>query len=121
LPKSKKPARRQPSQWKVFQIKSTPARFIGLVHVDDEEAAIDAPTCGRLNARVYQVYKIEDHGGYLIDHLIAVEPGESSEFRNLWPQRFENADKKNKVENQLHATGLRGTNALRQGAIASRL
>jgi hypothetical protein len=58
---------------------------------------------GKVKAQVYSAYGIADHDGYAIDHLIAVELGGSNSVRNLWPQRFEDADKKDRLENHLHA------------------
>ena len=58
---------------------------------------------GKVKARVYSAYGIADYDGYAIDHLIAVELGGSNRIPNFWPQRFEDADKKDKLENHLHA------------------
>ena len=41
MPKLKKQARRrEPPAWEVYRLKSSPAAFVGLVHAEDEEAAI---------------------------------------------------------------------------------
>jgi hypothetical protein len=55
--------------------------------------------------RVAKRRYIADCDGYAIDHLIAVELGGSNSVRNLWPQRFEDADKKGRLEN--HRSQLR--------------
>ena len=65
---------------------------------------------GKVKARVYRAYGVADHDGYIIDHLIAVELGGSNSVRNLWPQRFEDADKRDRLENHLRP---RGSAALR--------
>ena len=49
---------------------------------------------GKVKARVYRVYGIADHDGYTIDHLIALELGGSNRVPNLWPQRFQDAEKR---------------------------
>jgi hypothetical protein len=52
--------------------------------------------------QVYESYKISDHSGYVIDHLIPLEIGGSNEVSNLWPQPEAEAHKKDKLEKVLH-------------------
>jgi hypothetical protein len=42
VPKSKKPARREPPAWEVYRLKSSPAAFVGVVYAHDKASAIAA-------------------------------------------------------------------------------
>jgi hypothetical protein len=76
---------------------------------------------GKVKARIYRSYGIQHHDGYTIDHLIAVELGGSNDPRNLWPQRFEDADMKDKLENHLHALVCAGTMSLQAKVLLDEL
>jgi hypothetical protein len=40
--KPQKPVRREPTAWKVYRLKSSPAAFLGIVYADHEESALAA-------------------------------------------------------------------------------
>lgn len=55
------------------------------------------------------------HSAYQIDHLIPLElGGDPTDIRNLWPQPIASAQKKNIVENELHARVCSGQMALNE-------
>jgi hypothetical protein len=56
--------------------------------------------------QVFKDYKIKyppKNNTYVIDHWIALEVGGSNDKKNLWPQPYEDGQKKNKVEKYLYS------------------
>lgn len=56
----------------------------------------------KLKSQVFKSYGIQDHHGYIIDHLIPRELGGADTFENLWPQLVSDAHVKDIQENALH-------------------
>lgn len=65
-----------------------------------------------LKLRVYKAYGIQNHFGYVVDHLIPRELGGGDVFANLWPQTKQEADVKDITENLLHREVCAGTISL---------
>jgi hypothetical protein len=51
---------------------------------------------------------ISDHTGFVIDHLVPVELAGRSTLANLWPQRVEDAKRKERMAAKLHELVLSG-------------
>jgi hypothetical protein len=65
-------------------------------------------------ASVYREYSLASYDGYEIDHLIAIQLGGSNNVRNLWPQNFADAERKDALENILHSLVCTGELSLRE-------
>ncbi len=61
-----------------------------------------------LKREIYAWYGISDHTGFVIDHLVPVELAGRSTLGNLWPQRIEDAKRKDRLEAKLHQLVLSG-------------
>jgi hypothetical protein len=62
--------------------------------------------------QVYAEYGITDHTNYVIDHLVSLELGGSNDISNLWPERSDEAKRKDVVENALHDSVCGGSMSL---------
>jgi hypothetical protein len=61
-----------------------------------------------MKREIYREYEITDHSGYVIDHLVPVELGGKSTLSNLWPQKLEDSERKDRLEARLHALVISG-------------
>jgi hypothetical protein len=63
---------------------------------------------------VFAAYRIpyEKHGLYELDHLVPRELGGADDIANLWPEPWDDAHKKDRLENALHRSVCADTIAL---------
>jgi hypothetical protein len=90
----------------------TPGEIFEGVTVDDlrqpgySKRARQVPV--ELEREIYAWYGISDHAGFVIDHLVPVELAGRSTLANLWPQRVEEAKRKERLAAKLHDLVLSG-------------
>jgi len=99
-------------RWELPDRAKTPGDIFEGVTVDDlrqpgySERHRQVPA--ELKREIYAWYGISDHTGFVIDHLVPVELAGRSELGNLWPQRIEDAKRKDRLEAKLHELVLSG-------------
>lgn len=64
-----------------------------------------------MRKEVFAAYRIPyaKHALYELDHLVPRELGGVDDIRNLWPEPWEDAHKKDRLENALHRSVCAGT------------